>query len=152
MHRNVVEPAPYGHGCTRNDNQVNILRQCAALSTATARRLQDSIEYMDAGAAEASYASFGTNLRNHFAGLLPDCLNSVYTMNCINMHQDALIQAGSHVLHVAIDSILAAAVAKPALLLPLEQANAQDAKLTCFIRREALTRLVIIVQKLLTSA
>lgn len=45
------------------DTQVDILRQCAALSTATARRLQDSIVYMDGGAAEASYASFGTKLQ-----------------------------------------------------------------------------------------
>ena len=51
-------------------------------------------------------------------------------MNCINMScQHALIQAGSYALHAAPDIIVAAAVAKPALLLP-EQAAAQNAK-TC---------------------
>lgn len=43
-------------------------------------------------------------------------------------------------------------MAKPALLLPLEQARAQDAKLACFMRHKPLTKIVIIVQQLLTSA
>ena len=61
------------------DSQVDILRQCAALSTATARKLQDSIVYMDAGAAEALYSSFVTKLQQGWepsAGLLPDQLAS----------------------------------------------------------------------------
>lgn len=45
------------------NSQTNISRQCATLSTAIAKRLQDSVVYLDDGAAEAAVASFGTKLQ-----------------------------------------------------------------------------------------
>ncbi|DBA83452.1 TPA: hypothetical protein ACH3X2_006388 [Trebouxia sp. C0005] len=42
---------------------VDMLRQCATISTAVAKRLQDAVVYIDDGAAEAAMASFGTKLQ-----------------------------------------------------------------------------------------
>lgn len=42
---------------------MDMLRQCATLSTAVAKRLQDSVVYFDDGAAEAAMASFGAKLQ-----------------------------------------------------------------------------------------
>lgn len=42
---------------------MDMLRQCATLSTAVAKRLQDSVIYFDDGAAEAAMASFGAKLQ-----------------------------------------------------------------------------------------
>ena len=53
---------------------------------------------------------------------------------------------------IADHDVNTAAVAKPALLLSLEQASAQDANLACFMRHKPLTKIVIIVHQLLTSA
>lgn len=50
------------------------------------------------------------------------------------------------------DWVIAAAVAKPALLLSLEQARAQDAHLARFMSHKPVTKIVIIVHELLTSA
>lgn len=44
-------------------NTVDMLRQCATISTAVAKRLQDAVVYIDDGAAEAAMASFGTKLQ-----------------------------------------------------------------------------------------
>ncbi|DBA79608.1 TPA: hypothetical protein ACH3X1_008295 [Trebouxia sp. C0004] len=44
-------------------NTVDMLRQCATISTALAKRLQDAVVYLDDGAAEAAMASFGTKLQ-----------------------------------------------------------------------------------------
>ncbi len=44
-------------------NTVDMLRQCATISTAVAKRLQDAVVYLDDGAAEAAMASFGSKLQ-----------------------------------------------------------------------------------------
>lgn len=44
------------------------------------------------------------------------------------------------------------AAAKPALLAKLESASPQDAKIACFLCRKPITKIVIIINKLLTTA
>ena len=52
----------------------------------------------------------------------------------------------------AADGVIECAVAKSALLLPLEQASPHDAQLACFLACKLVTKVVIIVNKLLTDA
>ncbi len=51
-------------------NTVDMLRQCATISTAVAKRLQDAVVYLDDGAAEAAMASFGSKLQQGCVRLL----------------------------------------------------------------------------------
>ena len=67
----------------------------------------------------------------------------------VDMH---LYGQAYHVMHAAPDDVNACAVANPALLLSLEQASPQDAHLASFMSYKPVTKVVIIIHKLLTSA
>lgn len=68
------------------------------------------------------------------------------------MHRTKFLSPGTCKGCLSPDWVFAAAVAKPALLLALEQASIQDAPLARFMSQKPVTKIVIIIHKLLTSA